>query len=152
MKFLAATALAVCTATAGCAPLHPAEQSFAPVKPPEPPPPRLRAVLPPLEYDHPYGGALMITRGDKEVMTKECPKTPFPITIGCSHEYPSTNFCHVFIASDEILKAVGWTYACPQIFFRPVANDSGLLRPSANRCEKFDEMARKDKHVNLLRE
>jgi hypothetical protein len=24
MKFLAATALAVCTATAGCAPLHPA--------------------------------------------------------------------------------------------------------------------------------
>jgi hypothetical protein len=37
MKFLAAAALAVCTATAGCAPLHPAEQSFAPVKPPEPP-------------------------------------------------------------------------------------------------------------------
>jgi hypothetical protein len=110
MKFLAATALAVCTATAGCAPLHPAQQSFAPVKPPEPPPPRLRAVLPPLEYDHPYGCALMITRGDKEVMTKECPKTPFRITLGCSHEYPSTNFCHVFIASDEILKAVGWTY------------------------------------------
>jgi hypothetical protein len=52
----------------------------------------------------------MITRGDKEVMTKECPKTPFPITPGCSHEYPSSNFCHVFIASDEILKAVGWTY------------------------------------------
>src|SRR4029453_8542068 len=75
MKFLAATALAVCTAMAGCAPLHPAQQSFAPVKPPEPPPPRLRAVLPPLEYNHPYGGVLMITRGDKEVMTKECPKT-----------------------------------------------------------------------------
>jgi hypothetical protein len=109
MKFLAATALTVCTATAGCAPLYPAQQSFAPVKPPEPPPPRLRAALPPLEYDHSYGGALMITRGDKEVMTKECPKTPFPITLGCSHEYPSSNLCHVFIASDEILKAVGWT-------------------------------------------
>jgi hypothetical protein len=84
--------LLTCAILAGCAPLHPAQQSFTPVKPPEPPPPRLRAVLPPLEYDHPYGGALMITRGDKEVMTKECPKTPFPITPGCSHEYPSSIF------------------------------------------------------------
>jgi hypothetical protein len=69
--------------------------------------------LPPEEFDRPYQGILTITRGNAEVMQKECPKTPFPIALGCARRAtlngePYT--CRVWVVEDSILQPTGWTY------------------------------------------
>ena len=69
--------------------------------------PKTLAVLPPLEYDHPYEGRLTVTGGDKDLMGQLCPKTAFPVTLGCARRYNDS--CSIVIATDEIIKAVGWT-------------------------------------------
>jgi hypothetical protein len=70
-------------------------------------------VIPPAEYDRPYTGQLTITRGDAKTMKEVCPKTAFPITLGCAHRYTKGGedySCHVYIAEDDILRPTGWSY------------------------------------------
>jgi hypothetical protein len=69
--------------------------------------------LPPEEFDRPYQGLLTITRGDAAVMEKNCPKTAFPITLGCAKRYTMNGqdySCYVHIAEDSILQPTGWSY------------------------------------------
>src|SRR5262245_65568816 len=65
-------------------------------------------ILPPVEYDRPYKGVLLEIRGDKEKMGKLCPKTAFPITLGCAYVHATD--CTIVIADDDIIAAQGWTY------------------------------------------
>src|SRR5262245_46702975 len=95
----------------------PAYPTYVPAKP-EPPDPQTSirprdppkgGVLPPLEYDHPYTkGVLIEVRGNKEKMGKLCPKSSFPITLGCA--YAHERDCTIVIADDDILKAQGLNY------------------------------------------
>jgi hypothetical protein len=73
VKFLAATALAVCTAALLLVPLSAHAQAPAPL-----------LALPPLEYDYPYQGQLTIARTDAKTMREVCPETSFPVTLGCA--------------------------------------------------------------------
>jgi hypothetical protein len=73
-------------------------------------PSQLPSQLPPVEYDRPYQGQLTIARGDARTMQAICPKTTFPVTLGCAIRYREANICHIYIADDEILKAAGWSY------------------------------------------
>jgi hypothetical protein len=46
-------------------------------------------------------------------MQEACPKTPFPITLGCAQRYTKAgqNYsCTVYVAQDDILKPTEWTY------------------------------------------
>jgi len=90
MRFLAVPALALMALTTTA---H-AQTALTPKTP---------AALPPLEYDHPYEGRLTVTRGDKALMGQLCPKT----ALGCARRYSDS--CSIVIATDEIIKAVGWT-------------------------------------------
>jgi hypothetical protein len=78
--------------------------------------PKNSAALPPLEYDKPYPGPLIVTRGDERLMRQLCPKTTMPITLGCKYllQLPQTEAkhpaCWIVIANDEILKEAGWPY------------------------------------------
>jgi hypothetical protein len=67
-------------------------------------------VLPPIEYDQPYTGQLVILRGDKARMEGLCPKTPLPITLGCAIKVQEARGCIVIIADDDIIKHTPWTY------------------------------------------
>jgi hypothetical protein len=78
------------------------------------------AGLPPVEYDKSFAGIYHEIRGTAEFMARKCPKTPWPVTLGCaihntqrdSEERvvtPATE-CVVYIATDDILKQAGWTY------------------------------------------
>jgi hypothetical protein len=71
-------------------------------------------VLPPLEYDRVYEGELIVTVVGKESIAAMCPKTPFPVTLGCSRlGRPfglGENTCQIIIANDDILHAAGYTY------------------------------------------
>ena len=70
-------------------------------------------VLPPVEYDKPYEGHLVVIRGNAKVMTGVCPKTKFPIPLGCAIRHlrqGETVACHVFIAEDDILRTSIWDY------------------------------------------
>jgi hypothetical protein len=70
----------------------------------------LAAVLPPIEYDYPPTGDVIIQRGDKEKMEQECPKTSYPITFACAFRLAGTPegkpspYCRIVIANDEILR------------------------------------------------
>jgi hypothetical protein len=53
------------------------------------------------------------SRGDARTMKEVCPKTEFPVTLGCALRYTKGGedySCHVFIAEDDILKPTGWNY------------------------------------------
>jgi hypothetical protein len=78
------------------------------------------AGLPPVEYDKPFFGKYTEVRVGAAVMAKVCPKTPFPVTLGCavsnlmrdSEEritVPASE-CVVYIADDDILEKAGWSY------------------------------------------
>jgi hypothetical protein len=92
--------------------------------------------LPPAEYDYPYQGQLTLARADARTMSAVCPKTAFPVTLGCAINYRELNICHIFIAEDEILRAAGWSY---KIVFRHErahcqnwpANHPGMREPIA---------------------
>jgi hypothetical protein len=75
--------------------------------------------LPPIEYDRPFAGKYSEIRVGADVMAIVCPKTPFPVTLGCVVSnikwdgermvVPATE-CIVYIAADDILKKAGWSY------------------------------------------
>jgi hypothetical protein len=73
-------------------------------------------VLPPMEYDYPPNGDVIIQRGDKEKMEKECPKTPYPITFACAFRLAGTPkgkpwpYCRIVIANADILRDAPWSY------------------------------------------
>ncbi len=75
--------------------------------------PRNSAVLPPLEYDHPYQGELIVTVVGKEHMAVMCPKTSLMIALGCTRLGPAAGLpegtCQIILANDEIIKAAGWS-------------------------------------------
>jgi hypothetical protein len=77
------------------------------------------AGLPPVEYDKPFAGKYSEIRVGATVMGYVCPKTPWPVTLGCAvHDtqrdseritVPATE-CIVYIANDDILEKAGWSY------------------------------------------
>src|SRR5262249_43508125 len=81
---------------------------------------RWKPVLPPPAYDRPFDGPTIIIRGDAALMKQLCPKTSYPITLGCQRfltdiadavtPTPLGKTCIVVIAKDEILQAEGWSY------------------------------------------
>src|SRR5262249_44132906 len=81
---------------------------------------RFKPVLPPVEYDHAFNGPTIIVRGDATLMKQLCPKTSYPVTLGCQRflsdiadavtPTPLGKTCIVVIAKDEILQAEGWSY------------------------------------------
>jgi len=76
--------------------------------------------LPPVEYDHPFNGPTLIVRGDATLMKQLCPKTSYPITLGCQRfiadvkdvvmPTPLGKTCLIVIANDDILRVQGWDY------------------------------------------
>jgi hypothetical protein len=73
-------------------------------------------LIPPLQYDRPYQGSLVLKRGlDERDMPINCPMVPpfgYP-RLGCSYRWPER--CVVFLADDKIIRAAGHT---PSIIFR----------------------------------
>jgi hypothetical protein len=80
---------------------------------------RTLRVLPPVEFDKPFPGKYNEVRVGASLMQALCPKTTFPVTLGCaihntrrapdeSVVMPATE-CVVVIASDEVLKLYGWS-------------------------------------------
>jgi hypothetical protein len=79
------------------------------------------AGLPPVEYDKPFAGTYSEIRVGAVIMATVCPKTPWPVTLGCAiHNTkrdstgerivaPATE-CVVYIADDDILARAGWSY------------------------------------------
>jgi hypothetical protein len=65
------------------------------------------AGLPPPEYDRPYPGTLSVVRVGPELMGKMCPKTPFPITMGCA--FHSTDECVIILLEERYIRRQGWT-------------------------------------------
>jgi hypothetical protein len=61
-------------------------------------------VLPPVEYDHPYKGRLVVTRADRSGIRKSCPNTFFP-PLGCAYRHATS--CKVVLATDELIRAAG---------------------------------------------
>ena len=70
--------------------------------------------LPPLEYDHPYAGEIIINRVGPEVgVALSCPTAGFPAgrAIACNQRrLGPKERCEIFIASDSIIASVGLTY------------------------------------------
>src|SRR5262249_52544309 len=80
---------------------------------------RFKPVLTPVEYDHAFNGPTIIIRGDATLMKQLCPKTSYPVTLGCQRfmhiedgvtPTPLGKVCVIIVAQDEILQAQGWTY------------------------------------------
>src|SRR5262245_14526256 len=70
-------------------------------------------VVPPLVYDYPYPGTLIIYRGDKATMERVCPQVKkLPVPLGCNYRRSAENQCAIYIANDELLATTGygWTY------------------------------------------
>jgi hypothetical protein len=75
-----------------------------------------RRVVPPIEFDHAYAGWLKVERVKTEDdVVKVCPKTWFPIKLGCSYQYGarakdgSWETCKIVMVADEVIKKVGHT-------------------------------------------
>ena len=70
--------------------------------------------IPPPEYDKPYtAGPVIVVRGDEKLMGQMCPKTAFPVTLGCRvpiNSSPGSSACFLVIAKDDILAHEGWKY------------------------------------------
>ena len=62
-------------------------------------------VIPPVEYDRPYTGILLITVLDSTQEVQERCKLPTPRT-ACSEIWPHK--CHIIIVKVEVLRAMGW--------------------------------------------
>jgi hypothetical protein len=120
MKFLAASALAIILATAIAAPavaqtyqvnLPSADGKFIVNR-------AGSFILPPVEYDKPFTGALILRRVNREQMKIMCPKSMYPLTLGCATLYPPAwglngdkYVCIVIILEDEILNQISpWSY------------------------------------------
>ena len=68
--------------------------------------------IPPPECDKPYtAGPLIVVRGDEKLMGQLCPKTAFPVTLGCRVFLSGVpNSCFLVIAKDDLIEAQGWKY------------------------------------------
>jgi hypothetical protein len=91
----------------------PALPAPAPAPTTQAPPPRLTprnsAWIPPAEYDGKFKGKLTEIRVTAELMRAMCPKTTFPLTLGCSFNPVRENQCVVIILEDKELEKTGWT-------------------------------------------
>src|SRR5262245_51908346 len=100
MKYVLATALTL-------APL--AAMAQAPTMPtPSPGSYYTKRVIPPAEYDVSFPGKLIEIRIDAILMDKICPKTSFPVTLGCAITTPDKSECLIVLAHDPIIKKAGW--------------------------------------------
>jgi hypothetical protein len=69
-------------------------------------------VLPPMEYDHPYGGELTIHLAkDQAEVRATCPNSKFPPigALGCALLHPNGKQCWIVLAPDADIVAVGHT-------------------------------------------
>jgi hypothetical protein len=71
--------------------------------------------LPPLEYDYPYEGKLVITRADQFMIDRACPKPTRQGTkiLGCAYLGKNENGedqCWLIIANDKIIEGWHWVY------------------------------------------
>jgi hypothetical protein len=78
------------------------------------------AVLPPVEFDKPYEGELQIFRVEAERIPYVCPKTSYPLTLGCAVRFnpdpdAPLGSCHIVLAPDDVINATNWT---PEIVLR----------------------------------
>lgn len=88
-----------------------------------PTPPKLasRQIVPPVEYDKPYEGQLVVTRVKTEREVENlCPKTAFPQKLACSYmkgrlASGSWEKCYMILVSDEIIRDAGFT---PELVYR----------------------------------
>jgi hypothetical protein len=122
MAFITLALLAALAATPAAAQSR-MEQSWLKNLTPDPPRQKAasRQILPPVEYDRPYPGQLVVTRvaTEREVVNL-CPKTAFPQKLGCSYmkdRMPDGSWakCFVIMVADDIIAAAGFT---PEIVSR----------------------------------
>ncbi len=80
-----------------------------------------RRVVPPVEFDRPYSGWLKVERvKTEEDVVRVCPKTWFPIKLGCSYQYGARgkegyDHCKIIVVADEVIKKAGYT---PELVYR----------------------------------
>jgi hypothetical protein len=79
------------------------------VKPAPMPAAKTLAVLPPPEYDKPFAGKLTEIRVGPAIMRSICPKTIYPVTLGCAYSTSDKSECVIVLVSDELIRAAGWT-------------------------------------------
>jgi hypothetical protein len=111
VKFLTATTLALITLTTSAA-----AQNGQPQRLTE----RTLRVLPPIEFDKPFPAKYNEVRVGAQIMTRVCPPSSFPTTLGCAiHNtrravddsvITHATECLVVIATDDILQRHGYTY------------------------------------------
>src|SRR5262245_22654434 len=69
--------------------------------------------LPPLEYDHPYQGPVVVYRAaDQEDMRQKCNRTdlpPFIPIFGCSWAANDKHPCLIVVGDDATITKWGWT-------------------------------------------
>jgi hypothetical protein len=70
---------------------------------------KVYAVLPPAEYDKPFGGKLTEIRVGPGIMRAMCPKTQYDPTLACAYTTSDRSECVVIMVSDELIRARGWT-------------------------------------------
>jgi hypothetical protein len=64
--------------------------------------------LPPLEYDHPYTGALEVRRlNSQDKVRAACPAS-MQVPLGCSWLWAKDNRCLIIMADDATIRAAGW--------------------------------------------
>jgi hypothetical protein len=69
-------------------------------------------ILPPIEYDHPYGGELTIFQAKDQAQVRTmCPYAKFPPigALGCALRHPNGSQCWVILAPAADLVAAGYT-------------------------------------------
>src|SRR5262245_38051904 len=71
--------------------------------------------MPPVEYDHPYEGELILRREDEPTVRERCRHQMIPgnVALACSQRW-SVGKCQVWIVTDDVIalhaKPRGWTY------------------------------------------
>jgi co-chaperonin GroES (HSP10) len=68
--------------------------------------------LPPIEYDYPFEGKLIVTGADQYIMDRACPKATRQGTkiLGCAYHGKNQNGedqCWFILADDDIIKNMG---------------------------------------------
>jgi hypothetical protein len=78
-------------------------------------PAQAQNVIPPEEFDHPFGGTTRVWRSSDQAEIKaKCPPSAFPYHLGCGGK-SATGQCHILMADDETIRKHGWT---PEIVLR----------------------------------
>jgi hypothetical protein len=71
-------------------------------------PAQAQNVIPPLEYDHPYNGKVIVERSTSQAeIRSRCDPSTFPYHLGCSRLRPDG--CYILLADDEFIRKHGWT-------------------------------------------